>query len=414
VKTQVGVGDVRLSELARRYVNEVLATNRLSYGPYSERFEAEFARLHGCAHSVFCNSGTSALQMALAALRERHGWRDGDEVLVPATTFIATSNIVIHNRLRPVFVDVTLADYGMDPEDMGRHITPRTRAVIPVHLCGLPCSIGPIMEVAQRHRLQVIEDSCQTMFVRYHGITVGAFGAVGCFSTHAAHLVVTGVGGLATTNDGDLALTLKSLCSHGRDGSYLKIDDDQGVSRERLTEIVARRFSFVRLGHSLRGTEMEAALGLAQLEEREPMLKARRANAAALRAGLADLTGRLALPPHPAGREHAYMVFPLRVHGGADERRALVNFLEDNGIETRDLFPLLTQPIYRARFGDLTAKYPVASELATSGFYVGCHPGMSQADLDYVTDRLHAFPWPGRRRWNGSAPSPGGGMGPQG
>jgi len=398
VKKQVGVGDVQLSELAKRYVNEVLDANRLSYGPYSERFEAEFARLHGCAHAVFCNSGTSALQVALAALRERHGWRDGDEVLVPATTFVATSNIVIHNRMQPIFVDVTLADYGMDPEDMARHITPRTRAVIPVHLCGLPCSIGPIMEVARRRGLEVIEDSCETMFARYHGTTVGAFGAVGCFSTYVAHLVVTGVGGLATTNDGDLALTLKSLCNHGRDGIYLKIDDDQGVTRERLVEIVARRFSFVRLGHSLRGTEMEAALGLAQLEEREAMLAARRANASALRAGLADLTGRLALPPHPAGRDHAYMIFPLRVQGGAALRQALVNFLEESGIETRDLFPLLTQPIYRALFGDLTTKYPVASDLAASGFYVGCHPGMSQGDLDYVIDRLHAFPWPDRRR----------------
>src|SRR5262245_17296476 len=133
VKKQVGVGDVHLSDLARRYVNEVLDTNRLSYGPFSARFEAESARLHDCAYAVFCNSGTSALLVALAALKERHGWADGDEVLVPATTFIATSNIVIHNRMRPVFVDVTLADYGMDPEDVSRRITPRTRAIIPVH-----------------------------------------------------------------------------------------------------------------------------------------------------------------------------------------------------------------------------------------------------------------------------------------
>ena len=394
MKKQIGVGDIRLSEREKRYVNEVLDANRLSYGPYSERFEAEFARLHDCAYAVFCNSGTSALQMALAALKERHGWRDGDEVLVPATTFIATSNIVIHNRMRPVFVDVTLADYGMDPEAIVARVTPRTRALIPVHLCGLPCSIGPIMEVARQHGLEVIEDSCETMFARYHGRTVGAFGAIGCFSTYVAHLIVTGVGGLATTNDPDLALMLKSLCNHGRDGIYLKIDDDQGVSRERLFEIVARRFSFVRLGHSLRGTELEAALGLAQLEEREPMLAARRGNAAALTAGLADLRDRLSLPPHPAGRDHAYMIYPLRVRGGPAVRQALVNFLEESGIEPRDLFPLLPQPVYRAMFGDLTGEYPVATGVAASGFYIGCHPGMTAADLDYVIDRFHAFPWP--------------------
>jgi len=397
VKKQVGVGDVQLSELAKRYVNDVLEGNRLSYGPYSARFEAEFARLHECAYAVFCNSGTSALQMALAALKERHGWRDSDEVLVPATTFIATSNIVIHNRMQPVFVDVTLTDYGMDPEDMARRVTPRTRVVIPVHLCGLPCSIGPLLDIARRHGLHVIEDSCETMFARYHGQTVGSFGAIGCFSTYVAHLIVTGVGGLATTNDPDLALTLKSLCNHGRDGIYLKIDDDQGVSRERLFEIVARRFAFVRVGHSLRGTEMEAALGLAQLEERDTMLAARRRNASILRAGLADLGDRLTLPPHPAGRDHAYMMYPLRVSGGAATRQALVNFLEESGIETRDLFPLLTQPIYRRLFGDLAPRYPVASELTASGFYVGCHPGMTDADLAHVIDRFHAFPWPAAR-----------------
>jgi dTDP-4-amino-4,6-dideoxygalactose transaminase len=398
VKRQIGVGDIRLSEREKRYVNEVLDANRLSYGPYTERFETEFARLHDCAHAVFCNSGTSALQMALAALKERHGWRDGDEVLVPATTFIATSNVVLHNRMQPVFVDITLTDYGMDPEAMAPRITPRTRAVIPVHLCGLPCSIGPIMEVARRHRLEVIEDSCETMFARYHGRAVGAFGAIGCFSTYVAHLIATGVGGLATTNDPDLALTLKSLCNHGRDGIYLRMDDDQGVSRERLFEIVARRFSFVRLGHSLRGTELEAALGLAQLEQREAMLAARRGNAATLTAGLADLRDRLSLPPHPAGRDHAYMIYPVRVHGGPALRHALVCFLEEAGIETRDLFPLLTQPIYRSMFGDLTGQYPVAAGLTASGFYVGCHPGMTAADMDYVIDRFHAFPWPAIQR----------------
>jgi perosamine synthetase len=398
VSKQIGVGDIRLSEREKRYVNEVLDSNRLSYGPFTERFEAQFARLHDCAYAVFCNSGTSALQVALAALKERHGWQDGDEVLVPATTFIATSNVVLHNRMQPVFVDITLADYGMDPEAMSAHVTPRTRAVIPVHLCGLPCSIGPIMEVAARHHLAVIEDSCETMFCRYHGRSVGAFGAIGCFSTYVAHLIVTGVGGLATTSDPDLALVLKSLCNHGRDGIYLKIDDDQGVSRERLFEIVARRFSFVRLGHSLRGTELEAALGLAQLEQREAMLAARRANAATLTTGLADLADRLSPPPHPAGRDHAYMMYPVRLTHGAAARQALVNFLEESGIETRDLFPLLTQPIYRAMFGDLSAQYPVARAVADTAFYVGCHPGMTDDDVGHVIDRFHAFPWPAARR----------------
>src|SRR6266705_5825035 len=112
---QITLGTLNISQQGKDYVNDALNSNRLSYGKYTAKFEAEFARLHECKHAIFMNSGTSALQVALAALKERHGYRDGDEVLVPATTFIATSNIAIHNRMQPIFVDVTLADYGMDP-----------------------------------------------------------------------------------------------------------------------------------------------------------------------------------------------------------------------------------------------------------------------------------------------------------
>ncbi len=391
VRQQIGVGDLRLGPLEKRYVLEVLDSNRLSYGPFTERFEAEFARLHDCRYGIFCNSGTSALHVALAALKERHGWADGDEVLVPATTFIATSNIVLHNGMRPVFVDISLKDYGMDPGLIADRVTPRTRAIIPVHLCGLPCDMGPIMDEARRHGLAVIEDSCETMFARYQGQSVGSFGEVACFSTYVAHLLVTGVGGLATTNDPDLAVTLRSLCNHGRDSIYLKIDDDQDVGGERLWEIVSRRFSFIRLGHSFRATEMEAAIGLAQLEQRESMLEARRKNAEYLTAGLSDLQDRLLLPPRPAGRDHKFMVYPILVLDQRTPKARVVNFLEDNSIETRDLFPLLTQPIYRKLFGDIVRDYPVAKEVADRGFYIGCHPGMTRSDLDYVIERFHAL-----------------------
>jgi dTDP-4-amino-4,6-dideoxygalactose transaminase len=391
MKKQLGVGDLRLSDLEKRYVNQVLDSNRLSYGPFTERFEAEFARLHDCRYAIFCNSGTSALHMTLAALKERHGWADRDEVLVPATTFIATSNIVLHNGMRPVFVDISLKDYGIDPGLIADKITPRTRAIIPVHLCGLPCDIGAVMDEARRHGLAVIEDSCETMFARYEGRSVGSFGEVGCFSTYVAHLLVTGVGGLATTNDPDLAVTLRSLCNHGRDSIYLKIDDDQDVKGERLWEIVSRRFSFVRLGHSFRATEMEAAIGLAQLEQRESMLEARRKNAAYLTAGLSDLQDRFLLPPWPEGRDHVFMLYPILLLDRRLPKSRIVNFLEDHSIETRDLFPLLTQPVYRKMFGDLIEEYPVAREVEEWGFYIGCHPGMTPSNLDCVIQKFHAL-----------------------
>jgi len=160
----IGVGTLNLDARARELVNEVLLNNRLSYGPMSRKLEADFAKVHGCRFAVLSNSGTSALQIALQTLKELHGWNDGDEVLVPAVTFVATANIVLHNNLTPVFVDVESDMYGIDPDLMERAITPKTRAVIPVHLFGMPCDMERIQEIARAHDLKIVEDSAETMF----------------------------------------------------------------------------------------------------------------------------------------------------------------------------------------------------------------------------------------------------------
>ncbi len=196
---------------------EVLDSNRIMAGPMMARFEAEIASLHGCAYGLMCNSGTGALQIALAALKEVHGWEDGDEVLVPALTFVATSNVVLYNNLKPVFVDVDSKYYTLDPAKIEEKITPRTRAIMPVHIGGQPCDMEPILDIARKYNLRMVEDSCETMFVRDRNRPVGSFGDIGCFSTYAAHMITTGVGGLCTTNDPELIVVLKSLMNHGRD-----------------------------------------------------------------------------------------------------------------------------------------------------------------------------------------------------
>jgi dTDP-4-amino-4,6-dideoxygalactose transaminase len=376
-----------IGEREKRYLNEVIASNRLSYGPMTQRLEREFAQLHDCRYSVFCNSGTSALHIALAALKEYHGWQDGDEVIVPAVTFVATANIVLHNRMVPVFVDVDARTYNINPELIEAAITPRTRAIIPVHLLGLPCDMDPILDLARGRSLKIIEDSCETMFAAYKGRKVGSFGDIGCFSTYIAHFIVTGVGGFATTNDPELAVVLKSLMNHGRDSIYLSMSDDEGVSRERLHEIASKRFSFVRLGHSFRCTELEAAIGLGQLEQREAIIKARRDNAAYFRERLEPLKDRLQLPFVPPDREHMFMLFPIVLRDRP--KRGLVNYLEDHLIETRDLMPLVNQPIYRRIFGDgLEDRYPVAKWLNASGFYIGCHQHLTEEEKAYVVDTI--------------------------
>jgi dTDP-4-amino-4,6-dideoxygalactose transaminase len=396
-KRQIGVGGLRIGPRERRYVAQVLDSGRLSYGPFSEKFERRFARAHDCRFAAFCNSGTSALHVALQALKERHGWRDGDEVLVPSVTFVATANIVLHNRMTPVFVDVDPATYTLDPALIQENLTRRTRAIIPVHLLGLPCDMDPILEVARRRDLAVIEDSCETLFARYKGRRVGSLGDVGCFSTYIAHYIVTGVGGLACTSDPDLAVRIRSLMNHGRDSIYFKIDDDQGMKGAKLHQVVAKRFSFVSLGHSFRCTELEAALGLAQLEGKDAIIRARQANARFLTRALESLSDRLQLPTIPGDRDHMFMMYPIVLRRGS--KTGLVNWLEDRGIETRDLLPLVNQPVYKRLFGNLEGQHPVARWLNRSAFYVGCHQYLSRRDLERIAEAVHDwFRQAGRRR----------------
>jgi dTDP-4-amino-4,6-dideoxygalactose transaminase len=389
-RLQIGVGAFEASPRAKQLVAEVLASGRLSAGPMTARFEREVAELHGCKFGVFCNSGTSALQIALAALKERHGWQDGDEVLVPAVTFVATANVVLYNGLKPVFVDVEPDYYCIDPSKIEERVTPRTRALIPVHIAGLPAAMGPVREIAQARSLRIVEDACEAMFAACDGQAVGSFGDIGCFSTYVAHVITTGVGGLCTTDDAGLVDILKSLMNHGRDSVYTRIDDDRDAAGAALLDIAQRRFSFVRLGHSFRATEMEAALGVAQLEQRNELLARRAAIAARFTRELSDLQEFLFLPSVRAGARHVWMFYPLRVRNGVS-RGSLIAFLENHGIETRYLLPLINQPVYRRLYGDLDAQYPVAAELNGSAFYIGCPPEMKDGEADYVIERFHEY-----------------------
>jgi len=387
---QIGVGGLAVSDLEKSLVNEVLDSNRLTYGPMTKRFEKEFASIHGCRFGLFMNSGTSALHIALAALKERKGWSDGDEVIVPALTFVATSNIVLHNGMTPVFVDVEPDTYNIDPAKIEEKITHSTRAVIPVHLLGLPATMGPILELAKKHNLSVLEDSCETMFAKYKGRSVGSMGEIGCFSTYVAHLLVTGVGGFAITNDVDLAVDMRSLMNHGRDSIYISCSDDEGVDSGRLEEIIDKRFSFIHVGHSFRCTELEAALGVGQLARGDEIIARRRKIAAYFTSELSPYSDVLQLPTCPDDRTHSFMMYGLvlRYH----TKKQLVSFLEHSNIETRDMLRLTNQPIYQRLFGeDLEDRYPVAKWINRSGFYIGSHSYMSDAEVEFVTKTFHRF-----------------------
>jgi dTDP-4-amino-4,6-dideoxygalactose transaminase len=392
ISQQIGVGCLEITDLEKRYVNEVLESGRLSYGPFIKRFEKEFAKAHGVRFGVMVNSGTSALEMAVACLKEVDRWKDGDEVLCPAVTFVATSNVIIANNLVPVYVDVDPRTYNIDPAKIEKKITKKTRAIIAVHLFGQPAAMDKIMAIAKKHKLRVIEDSCETMFAKYKGKPVGSFGDIACFSTYVAHILVTGVGGLALTDDPELAKHLRSLANHGRDNIYISIDDDKKAGDEELKEVIARRFKFIRRGYSYRVTEMEGALGCAQLERHAPMIAKRKKNGAYLQKHLAQFGKHLQLPWHPKHADHVFMMFPIVIKENSPVQKAeLTHFLETHNIETRDMLPLINQPYKIALYGDLEPRYPVARWINNNGFYIASHQMLSAAERSYIVRVFKEF-----------------------
>ena len=388
---EINIGTLNLTPKQKQLVNEVLDTNRLSYGKFTKKFEHDFSKAHGCEFGIFCNSGTSALQIALATLKIHGSWSDGDEVLVPAISFVATSNIVLHNGMKPVFIDTDPRTYNIDPTKIEEKITKKTRAIIPVHLFGLVCEMQPIMEIAKKYNLRVIEDSCECVYAKYKDKLAGSFGDISCFSTYVAHFLVTGVGGFALTNNSTYADTLRSLMNHGRDPIYTCIDDDKGLSSENLAEVVSKRFKFIWPGHSFRCTEMEAAIGVGQMENIESIIESRKENALFLTEKLSKFGDHFQFPFQPENQNYSLMFYPIVIKSKKFDKVDLLNHLEMHGIETRDLFPLVNQPVNQTLFGDISKDYPVAMATSKNGFFVGCHQDLTQDDLEYVVQVFDDF-----------------------
>lgn len=176
---KIGVGYASVTDIEKKYVLDALDNERLSQGKYVNRFEREFAQAHGQKYGVMCNSGTSALHLALETLKEVDGWDENTQVLVPAITFIATSNACLHAGLKVTFVDVEKDTYNMDPVDLEKRITENTKCIIPVHTFGMPCNMNAIMAIARKHGLRVIEDCAEAHFAKVDGVSVGSFGEIG-------------------------------------------------------------------------------------------------------------------------------------------------------------------------------------------------------------------------------------------
>lgn len=380
----IQMADWKVTRYQKRLIKKVLASGRLTYGDMTRKLEKEFSELHDRKYGLFTNSGTSALKIALGVLKEENGWKDGDEVIIPAVTFVATMNVVIMNNLKPVLVDVESDTVNIDPLKIEEAITAKTRAIIPVHLLGQPADMAAIMKIAKKHNLRVIEDSCETMFVKKAGKVVGSQGDVACFSSYIAHLLVTGVGGVILTNDQKLATLMRSTMFHGRDESYLNIDDNQKTG-EDWANMVQKRFLFPRFGYSDRATELEAALGLGDLKNWEQMIHNRQENARYLMRGLEGLP---IIFPVQDTDEHAFMFFPALV----EHRDDLVWHLEERDIHTRTMMPLTIQPIVQKYIkGNLKKKFPVAAKINETGILLPCHQHLIKKDLDRIITEVKNF-----------------------
>ena len=394
---KIGIGWAFISDNGKRRVQEILDANRLSQGPMVYKFEKEFARLHEQKYGIALNSGTSALHVALEALKEKFGWNTADgklKVLVPAVTFIASSNSILHAGLEPVFVDIDPKTYNIDPNRIEEKIDADTVAIMPVHLFGQPCEMEPIVDLAKKYNLKIIEDCAEAHFATYKGKTVGSFGEVAGFSTYVAHTITTGVGGVITTNDRELMEISRSLLAHGRACTCEKCvaSDPTKVCPLRTQTEMDKRFTFLRLGYSYRIGEFEGVIGLDQLEHKDFIMNTRKTNAAYLTENLRDVQDYLQLPQHPEYIEHSFMMYPIVVKKNAPfTRRDLTTRLEKNNIETRPMMPLLNQPLYKKLFGDLEKNYPVAEWINHHGFYVGCHHGLTQIQLDKIISCVHDF-----------------------
>lgn len=378
---RVPLADPTIPREAHELIEQVLRTGRLSYGPKTEQFESLWAKMHRTHHAVFTASGTCALQIALLALKEQRGWQDGDQVIVPAVTFVATANAVRHAGLMPVFVDVHESTWCIDAKQI--RVGKRTVCIMPVHLLGLSADMVSIMSIADRHGLAVVEDACQSVLVdALYGKPVGSVGDVGCFSTYASHHVSTGVGGMAITRDDQLCRLMRSYMQHGRDvGAYMSIDDNRQTGN-RLSGVVAGRFRFPRIGHSFRTTELEAAIGLAQLIHLSQNVAVRRNIAQRLAATM----GKWPIKT-PVFSDSASFLFYGMVTQSIGQKQAMVDALEHRGVETRDMFPLVTQGLYK-----ISRKCcPVAYRLAERGFCIGCHPGVTPDCCQHVLKIIGEF-----------------------
>ena len=352
-----------------RYVRDCLETNWISsLGSYITRFEDSFSAWCGMPHAVACSSGTAALHLSLVAL----GIGPGDEVIIPDFTLIVSANTVIQAGAKPVLVDVDPKTWCLDPKRIEAKITPRTKAIMAVHMYGHPCGMPAILEIAKRLGLAVIEDCAEAHGAEIAGRKVGTFGDAGCFSFYGNKILTTGEGGMVLVRDAALAAKLRLL-------------RDQGFEPPRFVHKV--------MGFNYRMTNVQAAIGLAQTEKAEQKVRAKREIARwylDLFAGVPDLE----LPSEAPGAKNVYWMFGVKLGPAFPQGRdAVMEELKAKGVETRAFFcPMHRQPVFQdrsdARYPDPCGDYPVSDDLWNRGLYLPSGTGLAREQAREVAGKL--------------------------
>ncbi len=347
-----------------RRVIDVLKSGMLAQGEVVREFEEKFAEYIGCRHAIAVCNGTVALDVALKAC----GIKRGDEVITTPFSFIATANSILYQGAKPVFADIDERTYNLDPNDVLEKITDKTKAILGVHIFGHPFDVKAIMEICEDYNLVLIEDSAQAHGAEYDGRKVGSFG-VGCFSFYPTKNMTTGEGGMITTNDDSIDEKCRLLRNHGEVSKY----------------------NHVELGYNFRMTNIQAAIGLAQLEKLDKLNEIRRSNARYLNKHL-KVEG-LIKPYEAKNVKHVYHQYVVRVTEDFPmSRDEFVRYLKSRGIGCAIHYPtpIYKQPLY-VRLGYGEVRCPIAEEVANSILSLPVHPALTEQDLKYIVETVNSL-----------------------
>jgi CDP-6-deoxy-D-xylo-4-hexulose-3-dehydrase len=373
----------------------------LTTGRFADRFEREFARWCGVRDCLLVNSGSSANLLAVSALTSpKLGKRrlvPGDEVITVAAGFPTTVNPILQNGLVPVFVDVTVPTYNVDVNQLDAALSPRTRAMILAHTLGNPFDLEAVTKFARQHDLWLIEDCCDAVGSTYQGRKVGTFGDLATTSFYPAHHITMGEGGAVLTEQPLLRSIVESFRDWGRD-CWCQPGCDNTCGKRFDWQLGGlpygydHKYTYSHVGYNLKATDMQAAVGVAQMEKLDGFIESRRRNFEALRAGLGELEEFFILPEATAGSEPSWFGFPLAVRENAPfTRNQVTQYLEERKIATRLLFGgnLVRQPAYHERAFRVAASLKNADFVMNQVFWIGLYPGIGPEILDYMLETLH-------------------------